>query len=699
MEKLIKIAGLHCANCARELEEELSAMKGVNAVRVDFVMQTVKLHYTDETAYKKAIKHINKFEQVRVLDESEERKESHKTEIVIMAVAFLLFLSALVVFFTLENMLGKIISYLLFGVAYFLVGFPVLVSTAKNLAKGKIFDENFLMTVASIGALCLGAFGGEGTHGVVEGVAVMLLYQLGELLQALAVGRSRKSVEELMKLKSENATVLKDGERVVVPAEDVQVGDVLLVKVGERVPVDGALLTGNAVLDTKSITGEPEPKNFESGAELLSGYINLAEVFQMKATRKYEQSAVKKILDLVENATATKAKPEKFISKFAKIYTPVVCVLAVIVAFLVPAVGSMITDKAYFDLFPRWALSALSFLVISCPCALVISVPLTYFCGIGVCAKKGILIKGATYLDELTKIKIIAFDKTGTLTSGEFSIQSVSARKCGEEELLKLAASLEKFSAHPLAKAFEGRETYEVENVRETAGKGLLGVKDGKTLVVGSIGFLKENGVLIDEKKSENTLVYVALDGEYLGVIEIGDTLRQEGNAVIESLKRIGVKKVAMLTGDNPVRAQKIANELGIDEVFAQLLPEDKQKTAEKLKQSGELLYVGDGINDAPVMASANVAVSMGKLGSAVAVETSDIVLICDKLTGIVECMKIARKTRKTVVENIAFSLFMKISFMILGLFGVLPLWLAVFADVGVMLLAVANSLRLKSKN
>lgn len=698
MERLLKIAGLHCANCARELEEELLEIKGIVGARVDYVMQTVWLDCLDDTAYKKAVKHIGRFEQVRVLDDGEERVETHKKEIVAIICSAVLFVLAFILLLTVKNTVGRVISYVLFGSAYLIVGLPVLISTAKNLEKGKIFDENFLMTLASIGALCLGVFGGEGTHGVAEGVAVMLLYQLGELLQGIAVGSSRKSVEELMKLKSETATLIKDGKQVSVSAEKVEVGDVLLIKAGEKIPVDGVLTAETALLDTKFMTGEPEPKHFKKGDELLSGYINSAEVFQMRATKPYNQSAVQKVLDLVENATAKKAAPEKFITKFAKYYTPVVCILAIIVAFFIPAIAGFALEKSYLSLLPRWSLSALNFLVISCPCALIISVPLTYFCGIGECAKRGILVKGATHLDIMTKVRVVAFDKTGTLTNGTFSIKNVYAERGTNTELIKLAASLERTSSHPIAKAFEREEFYETTGVQEFAGKGILGRVDGKPLLVGNATFLKENGVNPKERESENTLIYVAYDGEFVGVIELGDTVRADAAPAIEQLKHLGVERLAMLTGDNRLRAERIAQEIGLTEVHAELFPEDKQKKAETLKRQGGLLYVGDGINDAPVMASADVSVSMGKLGSAAAVETSDIVLISDRLTGLSATFKIAKKTRRTVVQNIVFSLCMKVLFMTLGLFGVLPLWLAVFADVGVMLIAVLNSLKMKSK-
>lgn len=698
MEIVLKITGLHCANCARELEEELNGFVGISSALVDFVTQTVRLEYVEEAALKKAVKHINQFEQVKVLKDGEEKAETHGREIFCVCLAFAVFAVALLLSVVLKNTLGKILSYALLLGAYLTVGMPVLISTAKNIAKGKVFDENFLMTVASVGALLLGAFGGEGTHGAVEGVAVMLLYQLGELLQGIAVGSSRKSVQELMKLKSDTATVLKNGEQTQVKAEEVKIGDVLLVKAGEKIPVDGVLNDVTATLDTKFLTGEAEPKTFKKGEELLAGYVNGSGVLKMTATREYENSAVKKVLDLVENSTAKKAAPEKFITKFAKIYTPVVCLCAIVVAFAVPAIATLFVGGGYGTHFPRWALSALNFLVISCPCALIISVPLTYFSGIGVCAKRGILVKGATYLDELTKIKTVAFDKTGTLTNGDFTVRAAYPNGISEEELLTLAASIEKASSHPLAKAFEKTEVALAEDVEEIAGEGLIGKKNEKTLLVGSEALLQENGIEVPFAESAYTLVYVAYDGRYAGRIEIGDTLRSDAKEAIESLKEQGIDRFVILTGDRKERAEAVAKEAGISRVEAKLFPEDKLKKAEELKRDGLLLYVGDGVNDAPVMACADVAVSMGKLGSAAAVEASDLVLVSDRLSALAKGISTAKKTRRIVTQNIVFSIAMKVAFMALGLFGVLPLWLAVFADVGVMLLAVLNSLRMKSK-
>lgn len=701
MERNVKIKGLHCANCALELEEELSKINGVTKAQVDFLSQTVRLDAESEAAFKKAIKHINKFEQVRVVEGGASVEESHKNEWIRIGISAILFVVAFALSETVAGRFGAIAAYVAFGFAYFIVGYPVLVSTAKNVAKGKVFDENFLMTIASVGAVLLGVFGGEGAYGVSEGVLVMLLYQIGECLQEIAVGSSRRSVTELMKLKSESATLVKDGEQRTVNPEELVEGDVVLVKAGEKIPADGRLLGERATLDTKSLTGEAEPKEFSAGDELLSGYINVSNVFTMQITRPYKDCATQKILDLVEKSTAKKAAPEKFITKFARYYTPIVCVLALFVAFLAPALHAWIGGGTYGGHFSRWATSALNFLVISCPCALIISVPLTYFSGIGACAKRGVLVKGATYLDVAAKAKTVAFDKTGTLTTGDFSVRALYPESgTTKEELLKLAASAEKASSHPLAKAFEDvvESLYSVEEAEELAGKGLRARAQGKTFLVGNAELLKENGVSFAGAESVYTVVYVASDSEYKGWIEIGDAVRADAASAICDLKTCGAEEIVMLTGDGKRRAESVGKEIGIDRVEAELYPEDKLKKAEELKKKGALLYVGDGINDAPVMAAADCAASMGKLGSVAAVEASDLVLVSDRLSALPECLKIAKKTKKIVMENIIFSVSMKAVFMILGLFGVLPLWLAVFGDVGVMLLAVLNSLRMKSK-
>ncbi len=700
-KRVLHIENLDCPICAQALQEDLQKIKGVESVAVDYVTQTITLSTVEEKALAKVIATANAFEEVRVLDGKDGRKkESHKKEWGLISLSAVLF----AVGFCLETFLigrgggigkiAKIFAYIAYAVAYFAVGYPVLISTCKNIAKGRIFDENFLMTIASIGAICLQEYG--------EAVLVMLLYQLGELLQAIAVGSSRQSVADLMDLKSEFAvrldTVGGEEKQIQVSPEEVRVGDILLVKAGEKVPVDGVLLSERGSFDTKSLTGEAEWKTVEKGEEILSGYINGGEVCKMRATREYENSAVARILDMVENASQGKAAPERFIAKFAKIYTPVVCILALCVAVFAPLLHGVATGEGFTFYQPaRWVQSALTFLVISCPCALIISVPLTYFSGIGACARRGILVKGATYLDEVAKAKIIAFDKTGTLTEGEFCVRKVSAVGIDEKRLLALTASVESTSSHPIARAFDGYEKeYAVEKACEVAGKGISALVDGEEVLVGNSGLLKEAGVPFVEVDSVYTVMYIAKNGRYLGCIEVGDGLRKGAKESVVALKRLGLERVVMLTGDQSARAAKVAYEAGVEEVFAELLPDEKLQKAEALKRQGGLMYIGDGINDAPVMVTADCAVSMGKLGSAAAIEASDLVLISDDISALPAACKIARKTRKIVLQNIVFSIVMKVGFMALGALGLLPLWLAVFADVGVMLLAVLNSFRVR---
>ncbi len=695
MKQVLKIKGLDCAGCAAELERQISKTVGVSSASVSLVHQKIAVEYDTHETLEKIVDLVNHFEEVKVVNDVgrvEPNAENHKKDWILIALSAALFITAFLLEKLASGLGAEIARYALYAAAYFVVGYPVLLATVRNVLKGKIFDENFLMTVASIGAVCIGEMG--------EGVMVMLLYQIGETLQSLAVHASRRSVKGLMDLKSEWANVLVSGEIKRVKSEQVKIGDVLLVKAGEKVPVDGVLLSKTASLDTKSLTGESELRGIENGGELLSGFINAGGVFEMRATREYSDSAVSRILDMVENASSGKAAPEKFITKFARIYTPVVCFLAFALATLAPLLSGLIVDHAfYFKDFERWLLSALTFLVISCPCALIISVPLTYFSGIGACAKRGVLVKGATYLDVLSKADIFAFDKTGTLTEGNFTVCSaIPAAETTEEELLSVAAALERGSSHPIAKAFESVETpYVATDIQEIAGLGLVGKIQEQTMLVGNAELLKAHGVSYPQTDSAYTLVYVAKQGEYQGAIEIGDRIRPQAKTAINALKELGAARTIMLTGDQTKRAEKIAKEVGMYEFNAELLPDQKLKKAEQLKESGTLIYVGDGVNDAPVMSVADCAVSMGKLGSAAAVEASDLVLISDDLTALPRGVKIARKTRKIVVQNIVFSIVMKTAFMALGAIGLLPLSLAVFADVGVMLLAVGNSFRVKN--
>ena len=687
----IKIKNLCCANCGRELEEELNAIDGVQAT-VDFMNMTVVLKADSPEAHDRALHAITHFEDVEIDDGRERRQglvRAHLKEIARIALSVVFFIPALIINFAAQGDVWRYIDYALYGLAFVPVAYPVVWNTCRNLAAGKIFDENFLMTVAAVGAIILGIFTGDG---LMEGVAVMLLYQTGELLQSLAVGSSRRSISRLMDLKSDSATLIKpDGQTVVVSPEDLSVGDAILIKAGEKVPVDCVLVRGSASLDMKSLTGESVPREAVEGDELLSGSINISKAVEARVEREYSNSAVAKILELVENSTARKARPEQFITRFAKYYTPVVVLAAVLVAALVPTVICAVQGAYAWDTYREWIYRSLSFLVISCPCALVISVPLSYFGGIGRAARFGILVKGSTCLDELARASVAAFDKTGTLTEGVFAVKSASSRQA-----LLLAAAAERYSSHPVAAAFAGTNTpYAAENVEEIAGRGIKCEVDGKRLLCGNARLMEDNGVAFAPADTSSTAIYVALDGAYIGVIEVDDRIKEGAKEALEELRALGIKRTVMLTGDLGGRARPVAEELGIDECAAELLPDSKLKRAEELKADGGLIYVGDGINDAPVMTVADCAVSMGKVGSDAAIEASDIVLVSDSLALLPKGRRIARGTRSIVFQNIVGSLVIKFAIMLLSvILPGFPLIVAIFGDVGVMLLAILNAMR-----
>lgn len=689
--KKIKIANLCCANCGRELEEELNKIEGVSAT-VDFMNMNVVIKTSEMEAYDRAIDCITHFEDVKIVREGGEVKKSvlkeNLADIISIIISTVCFIPAVVLDLTKTGGVALYFMYVLYGVAFLAAGYIVLWNTLRNISKGRIFDENFLMTIASLGAVALGITTGDGLF---EGVAVMLLYRIGELLQSVAVGSSRRSITRLMDLKSDTATLIKGDERIIVSPESLSVGDKILIKAGEKIPVDCKIVSGETSLDMKSLNGEAMPRNVKAGDSVLSGAINISGVICAEVEREYKNSAVAKILELVENSTAKKAKPEKFITKFAKYYTPAVVVAALLVAGLVPTIICAINGAYVWATYSDWIYKALSFLVISCPCALVISVPLSYFGGIGRCAKSGILVKGSTCIDALAKATVAAFDKTGTLTEGVFAVKSQTS-----DEALKLAACAEKFSSHPIAAAFKDVETpFVATNATEIAGRGITCEVDGKKLLCGSAQLLLDEGVKFNVKNSCSTLIYVALDGTYIGVIEIDDRIKGGANEVIDELKKSGVKRAYMLTGDNGARAESVSGELKLDGAYAELLPDEKLETAKELKKSGGLIYVGDGINDAPVMTVADCAVSMGKVGSDAAIEASDVVLVSDNLAMLPKARKIAKGTRAIVMQNIVGSLLVK--FVIMGLsiaIPAFPLIISIFADVGVMLLAVLNALR-----
>lgn len=687
MKKTIQLSGLDCAACALELEEEIERVQGVVSASVDFMKQRLVLEYETEQALEKSIDVASHFEEVKVIEKPVSVNKvnifkTYRVDILSIAISAVLLIAT---FFIPDRF--DIALYVLYGLSFIVVAAEILWETVKNLSHGRIFDENFLMTIASIGAICLAQYA--------EAVEVMLLYRLGELLQSIVVGASRKSITDLMDLKSESATVLTDEGQKTVEPEEIAIGDVMLVKAGEKIAVDGVVVKGNTSLDVKSLNGEAAYVDVAEGDGVLGGSINAGGVIEVRAEKRFEDSTVAKILDLVENSTAKKAKPEKFITKFAKIYTPAVCLAAVIVAFAVP----LFTGNHYSDL-GDWVYRALVFLVISCPCALVISVPLSYFSGIGFAAKNGILVKGSTSLDTLAKTKIAAFDKTGTLTYGNFYVSGVrpAAEDIGADYLLSVAAAAENKSSHPLALAFSNvAPLCEADDVRELSGLGVVCALNGKTALVGNAKLLKKYDVAFDGAQVDGTLVFVAYGGRYLGYVEIEDKIKENAKEALAALKKLGVNKTVMLTGDNARRAEKVAAAVGLDEQYSDLLPDQKLEIAKKLKGEGALLYVGDGINDAPVLIESDTGVSMGGVGSDAAIEASDAVLVSDDLSTVPLAVRISRKTRSVVLQNIIFSITVKIVLMVLGLLNIVPLWVAVFADVGVMMLAVLNSFRTRT--
>lgn len=684
MKKVIKIANLDCAACAAELQEELEAISGVTEVSVDFVGQRVDLGYENVETLEKAVYAISHFEEVEIVDgNAPQKKDRHLKEILSIAVSLALFVPALVC------QLLSVNQWVCFGLylgAFVAAGWSVVRAVFRNIPKafrggihlGLLLDENLLMTVAAVGAFAIGEN--------LEGAVVMILYQIGELLQSIAVGSSRKSITRLMELKSESAIrITAEGQEEISP-DELCAGDEILLRKGDRVPADCRLLSASASIDAKSMTGEAYFKELRAGDELLSGCINAGEAVRAKVVRPASESAAAKILELVENSASKKAKPEKFITKFARIYTPIVVLLAVIVAVVPPLF------QGYN--FREWLIPALNFLVISCPCALIISVPLTYFSGVGSLARCGVLAKGAVCLDALAGVKVAAFDKTGTLTEGRFSV----AKTNGGAHVLALAAAAEQNSSHPLAQAFAGLAAEPAESCEEIAGMGLSATVKGKKVLVGSLRLMREHGISVEEVQGDRLAVYVAEEGKFLGSVEIEDRLRPEAAQALAELKKAGVEKLAVLTGDTRARAERSLQSLPLDEIHAELLPAQKPERAAELKAQGKLLYVGDGINDTPVMTESDVAVAMGGLGSDAAIEASDFVLATDNLSALPRAVKGAKKTRKIVVENIVFSIAVKVALMALSLFGWIPLWAAVLGDTGVMLLAVLNSMRMRRK-
>ena len=687
--KKVKLQNLDCASCALKIEKSLANMEELSNVKLNFSTSTLTFEQnTKKDILDKIEKEIQKIEKDVIIlkDEIKTQKTfwqnlDKKLLIITLISFFLTYIS----YNYIENNYLKFAVYL---VAYLLVGFDVLSKAFKNLTNARFFDENFLMSIATIGAFALGDF--------VEGIAVMVFYQIGEMFQKVAVNNSRDSINSLLDIKPEYANV-KEGDNVLQKApEDVKIGDIILVKAGEKVPVDGILQSNDCSFDTSAITGEFKPKTIKENEEVLSGFINISTASYVKVTSLYKDSTIAKIIELIENASSKKANAEKFITKFASVYTPIVIALALILAFIPPL---FIEGAIYSD----WIERALVFLVISCPCALVVSIPLSFFSAIGAVSKKGVLVKGANYIEKLTEIQEIIFDKTGTLTKGVFQVTRVESFNLDKNELLEYAALVESFSTHPIAKAIVNAydkelNLKEVSSCEELSGLGIKAKVKNKDILVGNERLFKQFGVEVkNEIKEELNIVYIAIDSKFEGFIVVSDIIKNEAKDFINELKKLNISKTYMLTGDKKEVALKVANDLQIDEVKYELLPQDKLKSYEEIKNKTAKItaFVGDGINDAPTLANSDVGFAMGKVGSDLAIKSADIVVLNDNLNSISDAIKIAKKTKTIVYQNIIFIMFIKVIFLVLGADAIIGMKEAIFADMGVALMAIFNSMRI----
>ena len=713
------LKGLDCANCANKIENKVNKLESVEEAVLNFSLSLLIVNLKENSDVNKVEEEIktivNKLEPHVIVskydnnikekksvctseccsghahnveekhEESYEHNHSEGVSLrdkVTLAIGFILFAIAIFI--------GEEKSYVpyIYALSYVLVGGKVVLSAIRNIFRGQVFDENFLMTVATLGAFAIG------NHP--EGVAVMIFYEIGELFQSYAVNRSRKSISSLMDIRADYANLIIDGKEKKVDPSEIKIDDIIVIKPGERVPLDGVVIEGNSSLDTSALTGESLPRNIELNDEILAGVINLTGVIRVKVTKEFGESTVSRILELVQNASSKKAQTEKFITKFARYYTPVVVLSAVALAIIPP----LVVEGA---LFSDWVYRALIFLVVSCPCALVVSIPLGLFAGIGGASKNGVLIKGGNYLEALKDVETVVFDKTGTLTKGVFKVVKINTNNIEEAELLRIAATGESFSNHPIAQSIlkaYGKEVDKsiISNYEEISGNGIKVNIDNKEVLLGNYKLMNSNGIKYTNSEEIGTVVHVVVDGEYKGNIVIADEVKEDSKEAIKMLKKIGVKKCVMLTGDNKKVAEKIAEELGLDEVYAELLPTDKVAMVEKLlkekSEKGKLAFVGDGINDAPVLARADVGVAMGGIGSDAAIEAADVVLMRDNPSSLVDAIEIGRKTNRILWQNIIFSLGVKIAVLIPAAIGIANMWEGVFADVGVTLIAVLNSMR-----
>ncbi len=590
------------------------------------------------------------------------------------------------------------VRFVLYLVPYLIIGYDILIKAWKGIRNRQVFDESFLMAVATIGAMALAVYE-DGDY--TEAIAVMLFYQIGEWFQSYAVGRSRRNISELMDIRPDYANMEQDGNLVQVDPDEVEIGSIIIVQPGEKVPIDGVVTEGNSSLNTSALTGESLPRDIRTGEEVISGCINMTGVLKIRTTKEFGESTVSRILDLVENASSRKSKSEDFISKFARVYTPLVCLSALALAFLPPLARMFFLGLPAE--FGDWIYRALTFLVISCPCALVVSIPLSFFAGIGGAGNAGVLIKGSNYMETLSRTGCVVFDKTGTLTEGVFEVNAVHHNEMEEEKLLEYAALAESASSHPISKSLQqayGRpvDRARVTDVQEISGNGITAQVDGHVVAVGNAKLMKRLKVEYKDCHHVGTIVHMAIDGAYAGHIVIADRIKTHAEETVAALKSAGVKKTVMLTGDAKAVAEQVAAELGIDEVYSELLPEGKVQKVEELleKRSGKekLAFVGDGINDAPVLSRADIGIAMGAMGSDAAIEAADVVLMDDDPLKIVKAIRISRKCLRIVYENIWFAIGIKVICLLLGALGIANMWLAVFADVGVMVLAVLNAIR-----
>ncbi|WP_333859484.1 heavy metal translocating P-type ATPase [Clostridium sp.] len=695
IKKEFILEGLDCANCAAKIERESNHIEGVKSAVMDFVNSKLILDIENpsrkndiilkvEQIVKRIEPEINVVEfENKVHEHKEGHGENSKKQIAILIIGAVIF--GIATAFEFSNIL-EVVMYL---IAYVLAGRGVVLRALKNISRGQIFDENFLMSTATIGAFAIGQYP--------EGVAVMLFYQLGELLQGIAVNRSRKSITDLMDIRPDFAN-LKIGDNIKkVSPEEVQVGSVIVVRPGEKVPLDGMVVEGNSMVDTSALTGESVPRKVITGDSILGGVINKNGLLSIKVEKEFGDSTIAKILDLVQNASSKKAPTENFITKFARYYTPFVVFSAVALALLPPLF-------IYGATFSQWIYRALAFLVVSCPCALVVSIPLGFFGGIGGASKNGILVKGGNYLEALNSVEGVVFDKTGTLTKGVFRVTEVKSQNdISKEELITYAAHAESYSNHPIANSIlnvYGKEISKgsIKGYEEISGHGVKVMVGGKEVLAGNYKLMNKEGIDYEQVETTGTAVHVAVDKVYAGCIIISDEVKDDSKKAVRALKDIGIKKIVMLTGDNKTVGTKVARQLGIDEVYTELLPDEKVEKIELFDREkspkGKLIFVGDGINDAPVLARADIGIAMGGVGSDAAIEAADVVIMTDEPSKIASAIKIARKTRNIVMQNIVFALGVKLILLVLIALGLGTMWEAVFGDVGVTLIAVLNSMR-----